>query len=298
VGIWANDQAEYVSPFFPYLGYDLGNESALNCYRAFAKVTPKDFSNIQYAFEVEELPPPSMLDRGDAAMIAYGATQFLLTYGDETVAKELWSLVEWCLEYCHRQLNEEGVVKSESDEMEERIPTGTANLSTSTLYYGALNLAADLAENIGKPTKITETYRKQAADLKIAIENYFGSRVEGLETYKYFKEHQNLRHWICMPLVVGINDRKEATIDALFNRLWSGKGGVHVEKNNPNRDVSEIFWDRGTLYALRGTFLAGATEQSLEKLIEYSEERLLGARVPYVVEAYPEGNMAHLSAIA
>ncbi|MFK7935337.1 MAG: hypothetical protein AB8G22_17620, partial [Saprospiraceae bacterium] len=60
--------------------------------------------------------------------------------------------------------------------------------------------------------------------------------------------------------------------------------------------VSEIFWDRGTLYALRGTFLAGATERSLEKLQQYSQERLLGERVPYAVEAYPEGNMAHLSA--
>jgi len=34
VGIWANDQAEYVSPFFPYLGYATGDESAMNMYRA------------------------------------------------------------------------------------------------------------------------------------------------------------------------------------------------------------------------------------------------------------------------
>ena len=27
--IWANDQAEYVNPFFPYLGYQIGNQSAL-----------------------------------------------------------------------------------------------------------------------------------------------------------------------------------------------------------------------------------------------------------------------------
>lgn len=42
--------------------------------------------------------------------------------------------------------------------------------------------------------------------------------------------------------------------------------------------------------------MAGATEESINKLIEFSNQRLLGVRVPYVVEAYPEGNMAHLSA--
>ena len=97
-------------------------------------------------------------------------------------------------------------------------------------------------------------------------------------------------------MVVGIEDRKEDTIKALFERLWSEEGGVHVEKNNPNPAISKIFWDRGTLYALRGTFLAGATEVSLQKLQAFSKQRLLGNRVPYVVEAFPEGGMAHLSA--
>ena len=32
-----------------------------------------------YAFEMEGLVPPFKLDRGDAAMIAYGASQFALT---------------------------------------------------------------------------------------------------------------------------------------------------------------------------------------------------------------------------
>jgi len=296
VGIWANDQAEYVSPFFPYLGYETGNESALNCYRAFAKEINEDYEKIRYAFEIEGTVPPFLLDRGDAAMIAYGASQFVLAYGKEETAKELWPLIKWCLEYCNRQLNSEGIVQSESDEMEGRIETGTANLSTSALYYGALNLATDLANSLGQPTKIANKYQAQATTLKIAIENYFGATVEGLETYKYYKEHQYLRHWICLPLVVGIFDRKEATIEALFDRLWSENGGVHVEKNSENEAISKIFWDRGTLYAMRGTFLAGATEKSLKRLVEYSEKRLLGERVPYPVEAFPEGSMAHLSA--
>ena len=138
VGIWANDQAEYVNPFFPYLGYDIGNESAMNTYRAFAKEINPEYEKIRYAFEIEGEVPPFLLDRGDAAMIAYGASHFALANGDKKIAEELWPLIKWCLEYCHRQLNKEGVVKSESDEMEGRIETGTANLSTSSLYFGAL----------------------------------------------------------------------------------------------------------------------------------------------------------------
>jgi len=294
VGIWANDQAEYVSPFFSYLGYGVGHQSAVNMYRAFAGEMNDEYTKLPYAFEVEGLPPPSPLDRGDAAMIAYGASQYALATGDKKVANQLWPLITWCLEYCKRQLNEAGVVKSETDEMENRIETGTANLATSSLYYGALLHAADLAKALEKYGN--SHYRSRAKKLKNNIETYFGATIDGLNTYRYYDGHQTLRHWICLPLVVGINDRKEDTIEALFDRLWSDKGGVHVEKNNPDPAISNIFWDRGTLYALRGTFIAGATDISLEKLQQFSQERLLGARVPYVIEAFPEGSMAHLSA--
>lgn len=295
VGIWANDQAEYINPFFPYLGYDIGNEAAMNTYKAFAKEINPRYDKIRYSFEIEGLVKPFLKDRGDAAMIAYGATHYAMALGDKETAKELWPLIEWCLEYCHRQLNEEGVVMSETDEMEGRIATGNANLSTSSLYYGALNHAIDLAKLLNKPKGMVKKYAIQSKQLHASIESYFGANVEGLDTYKYYKEHKHLRHWICLPLVVGINDRKDATVTALFDRLWTDNG-VHVEKNSENEAISKIFWDRGTLYALRGTFFSGETERSLEKLVQFSEKRLIGDRVPYVVEAYPEGNMAHLSA--
>ncbi|RTE53971.1 six-hairpin glycosidase-like protein [Arenibacter aquaticus] len=295
VGFWANDQAEYVNPFFPYLGYDLGNDAAMNMYDLYDKETNKEYSNIRYSFEIEGDAPINPLDRGDAAMIAYGAAQYALASGDRDTAEKLWPLISWCLEYNHRQLNEAGVVASESDEMEGRIETGNANLSTSSLYYGALNLARDLSRSLGKPRSLEAKYRQQAKQISKAIEVYFGATIEGLDTYKYYKEHQNLRHWICLPLVVQLFDRKDDTTKALFEKLWS-ENGVHVEKNDQNKKISEIFWDRGTLYALRGTFLAGATEESIQKLTQFTDQRLLGSRVPYVVEAYPEGNMAHLSA--
>ncbi len=295
VGIWANDQAEYINPFFPYLGYAIGNESAMNTFRAFAKETNSEYKKIRYAFEIEGLVKPFLKDRGDAAMIAYGAAHYAMALGDTRIANELWPLIEWCLEYCNRQLNEEGVVLSETDEMEGRIETGNANLSTSSLYYGALNHAKDLAKSLHKSKILQNKYGEQASKLRVAIENYFGATVEGLDTYKYYKEHKYLRHWICLPLVVGLNKRKDATVEALFNRLWTNNG-VHVEKNSDDEAITKIFWDRGTLYALRGTFASGETKKSLEKLEQFSEKRLLGNRVPYVVEAFPEGNMAHLSA--
>lgn len=59
---------------------------------------------------------------------------------------------------------------------------------------------------------------------------------------------------------------------------------------------SETFWDRSTLYALRGALMAGDTERTLGFLQYYSQTRLLGNHVPYAIEAWPEGNQRHLSA--
>lgn len=36
--IWANDQAEYINPFFPFLGYEIANKSAINAYSHFARL--------------------------------------------------------------------------------------------------------------------------------------------------------------------------------------------------------------------------------------------------------------------
>ena len=293
-GFWANDQAEYINPFFPYLGYELGNDAALNMWRVYQKAIPEDGSNIRYSFEMAGDSPANPLDRGDAAMIAYGLSHYLLALGDAAIARELWPLLTWCLDYNDRQLTDDGVVASQSDEMEGRIETGDANLSTSSLYYGALEMSISLAGQLGEKD-LAGTWKKQRKALAKAIDKFFGAKVEGLETYRYYDGHEQLRHWIALPLVVGLHDRKAGTLTGLFDSLWTDNG-VHVEKNHPDPANSEIFWDRGTLYALRGAFIAGATSRAHERLLQFSRERLLGERVPYVVEAYPEGSMAHLSA--
>ncbi len=297
-GVWANDQAEYSGPFFPYLGLKDGNIAALNAYKKFydqMKTIPNHDENLWSSFEMNGDFTCCGGDRGDAAMIAYGGLHYLMALGDREIAKEYMPMIDWCLEYNHKKLNQEGVVLSDTDEMESRIETGTANLSTSSLYYGALDLAIDYHKALGLNMRRVEDLTQKRENLKNAIESYFGAKVEGLDTYKYFKEHTYLRHWICLPLVVGIHNRTEATVEALFDRLWT-ENGVHVEKNSDNPAISKIFWDRGTLYALRGTIIAGEIEKSLQRLEEFTRKRLLGDRVPYVVEAYPEGNMAHLSA--
>lgn len=289
--IWANDQAEYVGPFFPFLGYEYGNQASLNAYLHFARFMNPEYKAIPSSIIAEGTDIwAGAGDRGDAAMIGYGAARYALASGDAAQATKLWPLIEWCLEYCHRKLNTEGVVNSDSDELEGRFPAGSANLCTSALYYDALLSAAYLGDALGKEKKQLKRYKQKAEKLKLAIEKYFGSRVEGFDTYKYYKENDALRAWICIPLTMGIYDRKAGTIEALFSpKLWTPDGLASLSGD-------QTFWDRSTLYALRGVLAAGETEKALDFLHYYSNRRLLGDHVPYPVEAYPEGSQRHLSA--
>lgn len=161
-------------------------------------------------------------DRGDGAMIAYGAARYALARGDKAEARELWPLIEWCLEYCNRKLTPAGVVASNSDELENRFPAGDANLCTSTLYYDALRSAVMLGRELGVSAKQLNTYRDQANALEKAIEKHFGYEIEGFHSYRYYEGNDILRSWICMPLVMGIYTRSQGTIDALF-RPASGR---------------------------------------------------------------------------
>ena len=289
--IWANDQAEYANPFFPFLGNPAGIESAINSFRHFARYMNPEYKQIPSSVIAEGVDFWNGAgDRGDMAMIAYGAGRFALAYGDMQTAKNLWPLIEWSLEYCKRKINKDGVVTSDSDELEGRFPAGKANLNTSSLYYDAVNSAIMLGYELGVDETLLQAYKNQAAAMKQAIENYFGATIGSFETYRYYKKNTTLRAWICTPLTVGIYDRSESTIDALFSsRLWT-KDGLATEEG----DVT--FWDRSTLYGLRGAFAAGETERTMKFFNYYSARRLLGDHVPYPVEAYPEGGQQHLSA--
>ena len=285
--IWANDQGEYVSPFFPFLGYGNGNESAYNAYRHFARYMNPDYKPIPSSIIAEGVDTWSGAgDRGDAAMIAYGASRYAMALGDRKKAEELWILAEWCLEYCRRNLNSEGVVKSDTDELEGRFPAGEANLCTSSLYYDALNSAVYLGKALDKPV---EAYASEARELRKNIERYFGAKVEGFNTYRYYAGDDELRSWICIPLVMGISDRRDATLDALFSKLWTEEGLL-------SKSGTTTYWDRSTLYAFRGALYSGSAGKAMDYLEAYSKTRLLGEHVPYAIEAWPEGSQRQLSA--
>jgi hypothetical protein len=293
--IWANDQAEYAGPFSPFVGYATGNEAMLTAYRWFARFMNDAYERLPSSIIAEgsdtwnwKSAHPG--DRGDAAMIAYGAARFVMALGDEPVARELWPLIQWALEYCRRRLTPDGVVASESDELEGRFPSGSANLCTSSLTYDALRSAAWLAGPLGETAAVSEDYNRQADALHAAIEKHFGGHIEGFETYRYYDGNEVLRAWICIPLTVGIFDRAKGTTAALFSpALWTQDGLATVAGH-------ETFWDRETLYGLRGAFAAGETDLAMSFLRSYSRRRLLGEHVPYPVEAYPEGNQRHLAA--
>lgn len=288
--IWCNDQAEYANPFFPQLGYAPGNESAMNSFLHFARYMNPEYRHIPWSVIAEGYGTFGPFDRGDAAMLAYGAGRYALQRGELRTAEALWPLIEWTLEYCRRRLDEHGVVASEADELERRFPAGDANLCTSTLCYDALRSAAWLAEEIGLPQCRADEYRRQADELRTNIERFFGATVEGFVTYRYYEGNDILRSWICIPLVADIFDRSEETVAALLSpRLWTENGMLTASG-------SDTFWDRTTLYALRGIYAAGYREEATERLRHYSQARLLGEHVPYAVEAWPEGDQRHLSA--
>ena len=288
--LWCNDQCEYVNPFFPFTGYETGVKSAYDCYMQYSRF-------INPAYE----PIPSSIiaegddiwngagDRGDAAMTAYGASRYCLECADSKVAEDIWPLIEWCLEYCRLKQNAAGAVESDHDELEGRFEDGDANLCTSTLYYDALQSASSLAKELGR-VRLARDYARRARKMRRSICNYFEANVGGYDTYRYYEGNDTLRSWICMPLVVGIFDHADATLEALFESpLYTGEGLL-------TQMGEETYWDRSTLYAFRGAYYAGKGDYITPKVSAYSHRRLLEDHVPYPIEAWPEGSQRHLSA--
>jgi len=149
------------------LGNLAGNESAINSFRHFARFINDDYKPIPSSIIAEGVDSWNGAgDRGDMAMIAYGASRFALAYGDKETAQELWPLISWCLEYNRRSINSEGVVTSDSDELEGRFPAGEANLNTSSLYYDALISATNLGKSWELKRAQLDTYLEQSKTLE------------------------------------------------------------------------------------------------------------------------------------
>jgi len=286
---WCNDQVEYAGPYFAYTGDDALIEASYNAYKMYTPFMSKKYDPIPSSVIAEGVDYWNGAgDRGDAAMYLCGASQFALTCGDYDMAEDLLPGIRWCAEYCERKKNEAGVIESKSDELEGRFPSGKANLCTNTLCYAGLLAAAELEKAIGDDD-LADTYIARAAELKDAIDRYFAKEIHGMDTYAYYETCEILRSWICMPLCVGIYDRARGTVDALCSDYLMADDGLLTAEGCPT------IWDRSTLYGLRGIFASGYTDKAAELLLHYCSQRLLGERVPYAVEAYPEGAKRHLS---
>ncbi len=286
---WCNDQVEYAGPYFAYTGDAALIKASYNAYKMYTPFMSDAYRPIPSSIIAEGVDFWNGAgDRGDAAMYLYGASQFALTCGNREMAEELLGGIRWCAEYCERKKNEDGVITSDADELEGRFPAGKANLCTNTLCYSGLLFANMLEREIGSSV-LAETYAARAAALKEAIDRYFAGSIHDMDTYAYYEHCEILRSWICMPLCVGIYDRAEGTVRALTSDYLMKPDGLLTAEG------CSTIWDRSTLYGLRGIFASGYTEKAMELLLQYCENRLLGERVPYAVEAYPEGGKRHLS---
>lgn len=293
--IWCNDQIEYSGPHFAMTGDKTAIDAALNAYRAYVPFMGDNYYRLPSSIIAEGLDLwEGAGDRGDAAMYLYGASLFCLLLGDRSIAEELYPAIQWCAEYCERNKTEDGVIYSHCDELEGRFPTDNkANLSTSSLCYGGLRLLSKLATSLGDG-KNASLYTERADELCEAIEKYFGATLHGFETYRYSKGFDTLRAWICLPLCMGIDKRAEGTLSAMLSDyLWTEEGMLTCEICEEND--SHTIWDRSTLYGMKCAFLMGKADKMTDPLLRYCHKRLLCDRVPYAVEAYPEGGKRHLS---
>ena len=286
---WCNDEVEYAGPYFAYTGDEDLLDASMNAYRMYMPFMSDSYSPIPSSVIAEGVDYwDGAGDRGDAAMYLYGASRFTLSCGVREYAEELLWAIEWCGEYCRRKIGSDGVIFSDADELEGRFSHGDYNLCTNSLAYAGYRSAADLMREFGREEKGRE-FDALADGLAESIEKFFGADLHGCHTYRYHDGCDLFRSWICMPLCVGIYDRAEGTAAALTSDILMKPDGMLTSED------SETIWDRSTLYGLRGLFASGYTARASELLMRYSANRLLGERVPYAVEAYPEGGRRHLS---
>lgn len=294
--LWTNDQCEYANPLFAYENYEPAREQSVNCYKLYSEYM--DMSDKPFE---EKMPLVSSIisggesywngagDRGDAEMYAYGLSRFLLVNGDKKLAVEMMPYLKWCVDFAYSRLDKNGVIRSDRDELEGRFPSGKANLFTNSLVYDMLYNIALVAKETGEEKYADECMIRRGELYKNLID-HFSAKVQGFDTFRYYKTNRTLRSWICMPMTVGINDRSEGTVKALYSKkLYKDT----LLKTGSTRSTT---WDRSLLFAMRGTFRAGYSDKGYEILREYSRSRLIGAHVPYPFEAFPEGNRRHLSA--
>lgn len=146
--ILAADQAEYAAPFFPFLGYDKGNEATRNTFTQFKRFMSDSYRPVPSAVIAEGLDYVNgSSDRANAAMIAYGAARFALASGRRDTARDMLAVIRWCLYYCHRN------------------PDRSANPESDRIYRDALINSAALLESLGMGGSEAGTMRSRAKEM-------------------------------------------------------------------------------------------------------------------------------------
>ena len=279
---WNNDQCEYAAPLFAYLNYDLAIKSMINCFTQYTDYMYTDKALVSSIIAEATSFWNGAGDRGDASMYVYGITRLLLTLGNKSLAKKFVKPIKWCIDYTLKQKNELGLYKSDTDELENRFESGDCNLATNSIFYQAL-IKANLLFN---ELNIKNDYLKIANELKENINKHFYKNGKCIYSFK----ETHLRSHVCYPLIMDIYDHSEDIVNTIMNKKLFTKNGFKTIDN------CETYWDRVTLMAIRGLFNASKADLAYDILLSYSENRLLKDHVPYAVEAYPEGNQAHLAA--
>ncbi|MGN1348650.1 MAG: hypothetical protein ACI4VI_06870, partial [Acutalibacteraceae bacterium] len=238
--LWTNDQCEYANPLFAYMGYEPAAEQSVNCYRLYSAFAASDKAIPTSIIACGDGIWNGAGDRGDTSMYLYGLSRFLLSVGDEQLTRSFIDPILKASEYVIGNIAEDGTVRSDSDELENRFESGNANLSTSVITYDAFLSLSYLFDSL-KDENLSKKYLNLSEKIKNGIENYFGANVEGFDTYRYCKEESHLRSWICLPLTVGINQRKEETVKALLSDK--------LRKNSSllTRSSGKTYWDRSAL---------------------------------------------------
>ena len=285
--VWCNDQLEYAAPWFAFTGDKKAMEASENAFRWYEPYMNDEYRSIPSSIIANGFDYwDGAGDRGDASMYLFGLSRYLLTIGKPPDAGQERA-IEWCIEYIKRKTMNDGAVYSDSDELEGRISSGV-NLSTTSLSYGSLGLVSILCKKHGKGT-----LRRKATELRKHIrksfEGHFAAEIKGYKTYAYHTGCNDIRAWNCLPIYMGVFDRAEDTLMSIEDTLWNDFGCRTTEGE-------KTMWDRSALYFMMSLFRAGKVEKAFAMLKGYSEKRLLGERVPYPVEAFPEGHMKHLSA--
>lgn len=276
-GVWCNDQAEYACPALVMLGGrgSREREAALNSLRVLARYFDRKRGALPYSVEIDG-GYVGQLDRGDAGMFAWGAAKVVLTIAEREVTEEVFP---WVMFACDVLLGKmagspQGVVRSESDELEGRFPTGDANFSVNCIAILALETASEAALT-ADDASLSAQYADAASSLRASVERHF--HVADSREYAYYSGCPDARGWVCLGALARLS-RGEAALGHALCELWRDDGVLTSEK-------AAVVWDRCTLYAIRAAFEAGLVEEGGKRLKEFARRRVCeGAAAPYAVE--------------